>query len=72
MWVHVACSDPTLHRARLEGRTPAYPGVAEPTWEAVSARSAGFSDWDEERIVVDTVEPLDTVVARVVEALLKV
>lgn len=71
-WVHVTCSDPALHRARLEGRTPAYPGVEEPTWEAVSARSAGFADWDDERIVVDTVEPLDTVVTCVVEALLKV
>lgn len=72
VWVHVICSDPTLHRARLEGRTPAYPGVDEPTWEAVSARNAGFADWDERRLVVDTVEPLDKVVTRVVEALLKV
>ena len=32
--------------------------------------SAGFADWDEERIVADTVEPLGVVIPRVVEALL--
>ena len=69
-WVHVTCSDPRLHRSRLEARAPGYPGVEEPTWEAVSARAAGFIHWDDERTVVDTVEPLDLVVARVVDALL--
>ncbi len=68
-WVHVTCSDAMLHRARLEARAPGYPGVEEPTWEAVSARAAGFAAWDDERTVVDTVEPLDVVVARVVGAL---
>jgi predicted kinase len=68
-WVHVTCSDARLHRARLEARAPGYPGVEEPTWEAVSERAAGLAAWDDERTVVDTVEPLDVVVARVVDAL---
>lgn len=68
-WVHVICSDPAVHRARLEGRAPGYPGVDEPTWEAVAARAAGFEGWEEERIVVDTVEPLERTVARTVAAL---
>lgn len=62
-WVHVTCSDPAVHRSRLEGRTPGYPGVEEPTWAAVEARSTGFDGWTDDRLVVDTVQPLHTVVA---------
>lgn len=68
-WVHVTCSDPALHRARLEGRVPGYPGVDEPTWDAVVARAAGFTGWTDDRLVVDTVGPLDQVTAQVVTAL---
>ncbi len=68
-WAHITCSDPALHRARLEGRTPGYPGVDEPTWAAVDARASGFDGWAGDHIVVDTVEPLPDVIAQVVAAL---
>jgi predicted kinase len=68
-WVHVTCSDPDLHRSRLEGRTPGYPGIEEPTWEAVTARAAGFATWTDDRITVDTAHPLPTTVSHVLTAL---
>lgn len=68
-WVHVTCSDPDLHRSRLEGRVPGYPGVEEPTWEAVSARAAGFAGWDDDRLLLDTAAPLDEVVTHALTAL---
>lgn len=68
-WVHVTCSDPDLHRARLEGRVPGYPGVDEPTYASVVERAAGFDVWTDDRLVVDTVAPLDQVTAQAIVAL---
>lgn len=68
-WVQVVCSDPSLHRRRLEHRTSAHPGLAEPSWDAVTARATGFDGWDDERLVVDAIDPLDVVVDRVLDHL---
>lgn len=68
-WVHVTCSDPAVHRARLEGRARRYADVDEPTWAAVTARAAGFAPWTDERITVDTASPLPTTIAHVLAAL---
>lgn len=69
VWIHVTCSDPAVHRARLEGRCPGYPGVDEPTWEAVSARATGYRTWTAERLVLDSLDPVEVNVGRVVAAL---
>lgn len=63
-FIEVVCSDSDVHRRRLEGREPGYPGVDEPTWAAVEARRVGFAGWDEERLVLDTATDLDANVAR--------
>lgn len=68
-WLHVTCSDPAVHRARLEGRGRRYPGVAEPAWTEVEARASGFDGWSDERITVDTIAPVDDLVDEVVRAL---
>jgi len=68
-WVQVVCSDPSLHRRRLEQRTPVHPGLAEPSWDAVAARATGFDGWDDERLVVDAIDPLEVVVDRVLDHL---
>jgi predicted kinase len=68
-FVEVVCSDPVVHRRRLERRVREIPGFPEPTWESVQARRAGFADWSDERVVVDTVQPLKHNVRRVREHL---
>lgn len=55
-WIEVVCSDPMLHRARLEGRGSRYAELAEPTWSQVQARVV--EPWDDDRLVLDSVRPL--------------
>lgn len=55
--VEVVCSDPALHRTRLESRDRSdLPGITEPSWADVVARE--HTPWTDERLVIDTVEPL--------------
>ncbi len=65
-FVEVVCSDPALHRQRLESRRDnEVAGAAEPTWESVEARRAGFEGWADDRLVVDSVDPVPDNVRRV-------
>ncbi|GAB3831494.1 AAA family ATPase [Dactylosporangium cerinum] len=67
-FVEVVCSDPALHRRRLEERRDVdLAGAAEPTWESVEARRAGFEGWDDERLVLDSVDPVADNVRRALE-----
>lgn len=67
-FVEVICSDPQLHRRRLEERRDNdIAGAAEPTWESVEARRAGFGGWDAERLVLDSVEPVAANVGRAID-----
>jgi predicted kinase len=66
-WVEVVCSDPDLHRSRLEGRGERYAGFREPTWEQVRARR--MEPWQDERLVVDSVRPLAELVPQVLASL---
>jgi predicted kinase len=53
------CSDPTLHRGRLEGRGHAIPGWHDAgDWADVCRRLAAFPAWDGEVLTVDAVNPL--------------
>ncbi len=63
--VEVVCGDEAEHRRRLEGRVRDLEGFPEPTWASVVARRAGFDDWRDDRLRVDTVRPLDEVVGLV-------
>jgi len=70
-FIEVKCSDPEVHRARLEARSRNLPHVAEPTWHAVEQSLDEYSEWGGEsgavaRITLDSVEPLPTSVSRAV------
>jgi len=58
-FIEVRCSDEDEHRRRLEGRRRGIAGFPEPTWESVQARGAGLADWDDERLVLDSMASLD-------------
>ncbi len=50
--VEVICSNPQLHRQRVETRTVDIAGLKPPTWKEVTARV--YDPWDRERILIDT------------------
>ena len=67
--VHCVCSDPAVHRARLEGRTRGIPGWHDSgAWSNVEPRIAAFPPWPASTLTIDTVAPHDknlaTVLAR--------
>ncbi|WP_150308449.1 AAA family ATPase [Planctomonas psychrotolerans] len=65
--VEVVCSDPAVHRARLESRDRGLSHLPEPTWHRVERVRADYAAWsgasaDVPRITVDSVAPLSRVV----------
>lgn len=62
-FVEVFCSDEQEHRRRLSGRHRGIVGFPEPTWESIAGRREGFRGWDDERLRVDSMRPLDETVA---------
>ena len=50
--VEVICSDPQLHRQRVETRSVDIRGLSLPTWENVICRE--YEPWQREHIVIDT------------------
>lgn len=50
--VEVVCSNPKLHRERVEHRTVDIEGLALPDWQAVINRD--YQPWDSERLVLDS------------------
>ncbi len=50
--VEVICSDPELHRQRVETRSIDIRGLRLPTWEEVISRE--YEPWEREHIVIDT------------------
>ena len=50
--VEVICSNPKLHRERVEHRTADIEGLALPDWQAVITRD--YQPWDSERLVLDS------------------
>jgi predicted kinase len=65
--VETILSDRDLHRDRLSGRIREL-AIAEPTWEAVVLRRDEWVAWPFAPLVVDSVEPFELNVARVLEA----
>ena len=64
------CSDPVLHRQRVEGRHRGIPGWHDAgDWQDVRQRLAAFPAWPGESLVVDAVQPLDRNVEAVLEFL---
>jgi predicted kinase len=58
-FIEVRCSDEGEHRQRLERRQRGIDGFPEPTWDSVQERRAGFEDWREDRLVLDSMASLD-------------
>ncbi|GAB3724947.1 AAA family ATPase [Nocardiopsis nanhaiensis] len=59
VWIEVVCSDPELHRRRLEGRQRNLPDFPEPAWDSLAARRDGMATWNDERLVLDSVQGLE-------------
>ncbi|WP_328919666.1 MULTISPECIES: ATP-binding protein [unclassified Streptomyces] len=63
VFIEVVCSDPVVHRQRLEGRSRDIEGFVEPTWEAVERLREEFAPWSDQRLVLDAVIDLPMNVA---------
>jgi predicted kinase len=50
--IEVICSDPDIHRRRVEARVTDIPGFTPPTWEEVCCRE--YEAWDRDHLVIDT------------------
>ncbi len=61
--IHVMCSDEEVHRNRLAIRQRDIEGFTELTWEEVQQRDAESEAWREDHFVVDSLDPLNTIVA---------
>ena len=66
-FIEVVCSDPIVHRERLEARNRDLPHVSEPTWHAVEQSLEEYDEWigpsaAVDRITLDSMEPLGTIV----------
>ena len=67
--IEVVCSDPDVHRRRLESRRRGLVAYPEPSWDEVIRRGAEADPWTSPRIVVNSVEELDVLVERALEYL---
>jgi predicted kinase len=65
--VETILSDPAIHRERLAGRVREL-AIAEPTWDAIARRREEWVAWPFAPLVIDSAEPLEQNVARVLEA----
>jgi predicted kinase len=54
-FIEVCCSDPAVHRSRLEGRQRGIAGFYEPTWADVEQRSREFAPWTDDHLTLDSV-----------------
>jgi predicted kinase len=68
-FLEVFCSDEHVHRERLRSRVRGTEGFLEPTWESVVERRSGFSRWDDTRVRIDSVRPLEESVEMALEYL---
>jgi predicted kinase len=57
--IECVCSDPELHRARIEARAESIPGWPDPGWDHVQAMRERYVPWRMERLVLDSVLPYE-------------
>jgi len=53
--IECICSDAALHKRRLEGRQRNIPGWHELHWEEVEELKSRFVQWNEPRLVIDSI-----------------
>ena len=54
-------------KVRLEARVRHIDGFPEPTWEEVTATQADWEAWPDQRLLLDSINPLDINVQRVLQ-----
>ena len=59
--------DPDLHKKRIESRTRNLHGIPEVTWQDVENRRKEYLVWEEERLILDTAQPIENNLAKVFE-----
>jgi predicted kinase len=64
--VEVVCTNTALHRERVERRSCDLHGLRAPTWQQVVDR--GYEPWPEADLVLDSAEPLELLVERLLAA----
>jgi predicted kinase len=57
--IECLCSDETVQRSRLKDRKRIIPGWHELEWSEVERVREYYSPWDIERLIVDTISPLN-------------
>jgi predicted kinase len=57
--VECICSDEQVHRARLGTRQRGIPGWHELDWSDVERVKGYFHPWDEDRLILDAMQPLE-------------
>jgi predicted kinase len=64
--IECVCSDVELHRRRIEGRDRKIPGWYEVTWEEVERVRDRWEPWPDDRLVLDSVNPIAENVAEAI------
>ena len=57
--IECVCSDEALHHGRLSGRSRGIPGWPELTWADVEKVRAYYAPWEEDRLILDAVNPVE-------------
>jgi predicted kinase len=57
--IECVCSDPAVHRERIEARHDPVPGWPDPGWDHVVEVRQRYEPWAEERSVLDSIEPFE-------------
>jgi predicted kinase len=70
-FIEVVCSDPEVHRTRLENRVRNLAHLSEPTWHAVEQSLDEYAEWNGPsgaiaRITLDSMEPIGVNVDRAI------
>ncbi|HTP09419.1 MAG TPA: AAA family ATPase [Anaerolineae bacterium] len=61
--IECICSDEATHRDRMNVRRRGIPGWHELDWSEVERVKAYYAPWDEERLILDAVQPLEENIA---------
>jgi predicted kinase len=63
--IECVCSDPAVHRARIEGRVRGIPGWHEVGWDHVERMRAEVPPLTMDRLIVDAMDPVEDNLRRV-------
>lgn len=57
--IECVCSDPVVHRTRIEARRDPIPGWPDPGWDHVEAMRERYEPWAEDRLVLDSLRSFE-------------